>query len=446
MKRTWRAKKRLFILSLDGVPYSFLQAGIAAGRFSHLGRLGKMVKITSVLPPVSSAAWATFSTGVNPGRHGILGFLDREPVTMRERIPTASDLNALTLWEMLNEAGKRTIAMNVPLTYPPQEVDGIMISGFLCTDLTRGVSPTSLLSRLRQLDYQIDPDPSLATTDRERYLAEIFATFHGRRRALAELIEERWDLFMCHVMMTDRINHFFWADGEDENAEFHAKFWEFYDEVDALVGEVEGLLPGKTDLLVLSDHGFCRLKQEVDLNAYLAEGGFLRFKDAGEGLARIDPSSRTYSLLPGRIYINLVGREGIGAVRGADYDPLRADLMSFLKELKEPQGDPILKKILPREEVYSGVAAEHAPDLVALPYDGYDLKARFSPGPCLTPALARSGMHTHPDAFATLRGGVLRNDGSLQDLTPVIFQLLGLPVPSHLEGSSLLEDREGGRG
>ncbi|HUT86495.1 MAG TPA: alkaline phosphatase family protein, partial [Candidatus Heimdallarchaeota archaeon] len=303
MKFKWKTKKRLFILSLDGVPYSFLQEGISAGRFSNIDRLGEMVEIKSVFPPVSSVAWATFATGVNPANHGIFGFIDRDPATMTQRIPTSRDLVSPTIWQMLNDAGRRTIAMNVPLTYPPREVNGVMISGFLCTKLEQGVQPPSLLPRLRQLDYRIDPDPAMAAEDSAGYLDEILTTLRARRRALFALLKEPWDLFMCHVMMTDRINHFFWADGQQEDSAFYERFWQFYDEIDALVGEVNAALASNTEFLVLSDHGFCRLCQEVDLNAYLAEGGFLRLTgNGGEGRSGVDPSSRAYSLLPGRIY------------------------------------------------------------------------------------------------------------------------------------------------
>jgi len=444
MKFKWKMKKRLFILSLDGVPYSFLQEGISNGRFGNLNHVGEMVEIKSVFPPVSSVAWATFTTGVNPANHGIFGFIDRDPSTMTERLPTSNDLSSPTIWEMLNEVGKRTIAMNVPLTTPPREVDGIMISGFLCTDLAQGVKPTSLLPRLRQLDYRIDPDPALAAEDRTRYLDEIFATLRARRRALFALLPEPWDLFMAHVMMTDRINHFFWADGQELVGEFHDAFRQFYDEVDALVGDVEAALPAKTDFLVLSDHGFCPLRQEVDLNAYLVEGGFLRFKDDGEGLSRLDPSSRAYSLLPGRIYVNLSGREQTGTVSRADYDAVRKELATSFEQLKDPQGNPIVAKILFREEAYTGRAIERAPDLLVLAHDGYDLKARFAPGPLFTSDTPRSGMHTYDDAFVALHGGRLRGGGSILDVTPVLVELLGLPVPSHLEGESLLLE-EGGR-
>ena len=443
MKFKWKTKKRLFILSLDGVPYSFLQEGISAGRFSNIDHLGEMVEITSVFPPVSSAAWATFATGVNPANHGIFGFIDRDPATMIKRIPTSRDLVSPTIWQMLNDAGRRTIAINVPLTYPPREVNGVMISGFLCTKLEQGVQPPSLLPRLKRLDYRIDPDPTLAAEDRAGYLDEILTTLRARRRALLALLEEPWDLFMCHVMMTDRINHFFWADGQEEDSAFNERFWQFYDEIDALVGEVNAALSSNAEFLVLSDHGFCRLCHEVDLNAYLAEGGFLRFKDNGEGLSGVDPSSRAYGLLPGRIYVNLAGREKSGAVPETQYDRSREELAALFDELKDPQGNPVISKTVYREQAYAGRLINQAPDLLVLPHDGYDLKARSSPGPVFTPAEHRSGMHTYDDAFALLRGRRLRGGGSILDVTPVLFQLLGLPIPSHLEGDSLLSEGGG---
>ncbi len=442
MRGHGKEKKQLCILSLDGVPYSFLKEGIAAGRFANLGRLGEAVAISSALPPVSSVAWATFSTGVNPGNHGIFGFLERDPKTMAERIPSSRDLSSPSLWTMLNAAGKRTIAINVPLTYPPQEVDGLLVSCFLCTDLERGVMPRSLLPRLRRLDYRIDPDPSLATTDREAYLNEVFATFHARRRALFDLVRERWDLFMCHVMMTDRINHFFFADGFDPSSEFHARFWQFYDEVDDLVGEVDALLPPEVDFLLLSDHGFCQVKKEVDLNAALAAADLLAYQE-GEGLHRIAPSSRAYSLLPGRVYVNLEGREKGGPVAPADYAAARDEAATVLAGLKDEDGNPIVERVLLREEAYSGKRAALAPDLVLLPQDGYELKARLSPGPLFAPASLRSGMHTYGDAFALLRGRRLREGGSILDATPTVFESLGVSIPSHLEGTSLLAN--GGR-
>ncbi len=429
MRVDTKTARRLFILSLDGVPHSFLQDARAVGRFPNLARLGKQVEIGSTLPAVSSVAWATFSTGVNPGSHGVFGFIDRDPDTLAERIPSSRDLSSPSLWEMLNAHGKKTIAINVPLTYPPLDVDGIMVSCFLCTDLARGVRPRSLLPRLEALDYRIDPDSALAATDRAAYFDEILATFRARRRALLDLFQEPWDLFMCHVMMTDRVNHFFWKDGHDPQSPFYERFWSFYQEVDDLVGEVDALVPADVEFFLLSDHGFSTLEQEVDLNAALAQGGLLSYGKGGTGLRAIAESA-AYSLLPGRVYVHSTG--------GGPARDVRDQASDLLTRLCDAEGNPVLEKVLPREEAYSGKRMGNAPDLVGLPRPGFDLKGRFTPGPIFSAASTRSGMHTVDDAFALVRGRELRSGGSILDATPTVFELMGLPVPGHLEGRSLL--------
>lgn len=444
MSRRSQAGKRLFVLGLDGVPCDLVRAGAERGRFRNLARLGETVSIHSTVPPVSSVAWATFSTGVNPARHGIFGFLDRDPSTMREKIPTARDLRSPSLWRMMNDAGLRTIALGVPPTYPPEAVDGILVSCFLCSDLGKGVHPPSLLPRLLSHGYRTDADASLAARDRGAYFEDLLSVFRARRRAILDLLHEPWDLFVAHVLETDRVNHVFFADGADPSAEFHDAFWESYDEVDRLVGEVEHALPDGTDLLVLSDHGFARTEEEVDLNAALAEGGFLCLREDGEGLSRLDPSSVAYSLPPGRVYLSLAGREKDGIVPPSEYEAVREGVASFLIALRGARGTAVVDRVVVREEAYAGPFLDRAPDLVLLPRDGIELKARFSPGPVSSPPTLRTGSHTYDGALALLRGKTLAAAGSLVDLTPTVFDLLDLPVPAHLEGRSLLV-REGVR-
>lgn len=152
---------KLFALSLDGTPYTLLRDALE--RLPHLKKLfaqGSFVQMDSVIPTISSVAWATFATGVNPAKHNIFGFIDLDD-SRRFVIPTATDLTAKPLWQHLTELGLRSIWVNLPITYPPQPINGIMISGFLCTRLEEGVFPPSLLPTLHRLNYIIDADPQL---------------------------------------------------------------------------------------------------------------------------------------------------------------------------------------------------------------------------------------------------------------------------------------------
>ena len=94
-------------------------------------------------------------TGVNPGKHNIFGFIDRDPATYKQFIPTAAHMKASTLWEVLSLAGKRVIVVNVPVTYPPRQVNGILVSGFLSPSLDKAVYPASYLPALKSLGWRL---------------------------------------------------------------------------------------------------------------------------------------------------------------------------------------------------------------------------------------------------------------------------------------------------
>ena len=153
--------KRMAVLGLDGVPYTFLQKMFSEGRLPNLSKLfsqGTFKRMNSVIPTVSSVAWATFATGKNPGEHGIYGFIDRKPGSYEIYIPLSTDVRAKTLWETLGEKGKRVIVINVPMTYPPRKVNGIMVSCFLCPDIKKVAYPSDVAIKLKELGYRIDVD------------------------------------------------------------------------------------------------------------------------------------------------------------------------------------------------------------------------------------------------------------------------------------------------
>jgi hypothetical protein len=165
------------------------------------------------------------------------------------------------------------------------------------------------------------------------------------------------------------------------------------------------------------------------------------YGDGEAGLAGIARSSRAYSLIPGRVYLDRSG--GNPGSRGTDAQEraTREDVRALLSRLENGGGERLLERVVLREEAYSGDCSSLAPDLVLLGSPGYDLKAKTSPGPVMAAPALRSGMHTYGDAFALRRGGTLRPGGTILDATPTVFRLMGLPIPQHLEGTSLLPSR-----
>jgi len=444
-----KRRRRVVVIGLDGTPYSFLQRVTAEGRMPNFARLlkeGSFQRINSVYPTVSSVAWSSYMTGTNPAKHGIFGFIDRVPGSYKTTIPTSRLMQRETLWEILSRAGKRVIVINVPVTYPPRPVNGILVSGFLSPRIEKAVFPPEKVALFKELGYIIDADPWAARQSKEKAFAEVNAALEARTRTLLHLMDhEEWDFLQCHVMETDRLFHFTWELMEKNDPVYAPRFYEVIEKIDHMLGEVARRLDDRTTLIVMSDHGFCTLKYEVYVNHWLHQKGWLQLPDPRPErvtLADVAEGTRVYSLDPGRVFINLKGREPQGTVQpGREYEALRDEVAAAaMEELRDPEtGEPMLEKVLRREEIYHGPLLERAADLILVPRDGYDLKGPFNKDTLTFKGDELIGMHTYPDAMVYIRGRKMQTDSfSVIDVMPTVLALLDVPAPPDLDGRPLL--------
>jgi predicted AlkP superfamily phosphohydrolase/phosphomutase len=448
----------LLILALDGVPYTLLKRLIDGGRLPNLKQViteSGFRPMDSVLPPVSSSAWASFMTGHEPLDHGIMGFVDRNPSTMEWFVPSAKHLKKETLLRTLSENGRQVFSMNVPLTYPPEAVNGIIISGFLAPDPDRATYPAHLGKILKARGYRIDADVELAKQDGAAFLNQLEDIMAKRFEILFHYLDKRdWDLFMIHIMETDRLHHFFWKDMEEGTSLFAKRFYDFYQKLDRHIGLLMDRLPDEAELILLSDHGFTKLKREVQLNAFLHAGGYLSYKKhPPESLQDLDSRTIAYSLYPGRIYINRKDREREGSIApGSEYDRIREELKLFFHELRDPEtGEAIVERVITSQEwmpeqgngsLLSGMNGYdftlHAPDLFVLARRGFDLKGNLW-HPVIFENTVHNGMHTYDDAFISIRGHeITEEDFSIKDVTPAVYQLLNETIPGDISKKRIL--------
>jgi len=451
------AQDRLVVLGIDGVPFSLLSElteRVQLPNFKRLREQTGLVQMDSVHPTVSSAAWTSYVTGSQPGKHGIFGFIDRKPGSYQMTIPLANSVSAGTIWQVLSDAGKRVFGMNVPVSYPPRAVNGILIGGFLCPSIEKVASPAELVPYLKSIDYQIDTDPALARRSTDEMLPNIDKTLDARMEAMFHFLrQERWDYFHTHVMATDRLNHFLLARYQAGDLRYAEAFLAFYRKLDGYLGRLLDTLPDDCGLLVLSDHGFCPIKSEVQLSRYLIERGWCSVLGQPRHPLDIEPSgTRAFTLIPGRLYLNVKGREPAGVVEPDDYGRTRDELAQDLLALRAPSGEPVIRKVFRREEIYwpagesaaqpeRGAAAllaadgafGRAPDLVAIPYDGYDLKMGLvAPETFVRTEL--EGMHTYDDALVMARGVELpAGRFSIVELTRCVLNALGVQVPADMD-------------
>jgi len=487
---------RFLLIGLDGADPALIEEGIASGRLPNLARLaakGVLLPCRSTTPWATFPAWTTCVTGVNPGRHGILDFTCMTPGAYALQFVNASWRKAPGLWNLLSAAGKRVCVLGVPATYPPEPVNGIMVSGFdspVCTGVDRSfVHPASEYETVKDwrfADFQeTDIGPGWHAMALDRLMSGIATK---ERIALDLLRREPWDFFMAVFGESDTVAHHFWLFHDPRSPRhrpgFESAIRDVYARLDESVGKLVEAAGPETIVGIVSDHGFGGSGTGVvHLNNWLAGRGHLAFARERGGLLKraalaIAPDAwkgalfRRFNALAARaegasrfsgidwahtrawseelnyfpsVRINLRGREAQGQVAPEDYAAFRRDLCAELESWDH------IAHAWPREELFEGPCTDRAPDIVlelALE-DGYSpscLRARGGPPfRRLRPdeflggkERGMTGNHRPIGIFA-LSLPTPAHECSLLDVAPTVLAALGVDAPP-MEGRPLLTD------
>jgi len=178
----------------------------------------------------------------------------------------------------------------------------------------------------------------------------------------------------------------------------------------------------------------------VNCNQFLADEGWLSYDgDDHDSLTDIDDETRAYSLIPGRFYLNLEGREPNGVVPEDEYEATREELIEDLESLTGPDGRQVCRRIVKGEDAFDGAHDDIAPDLVVIPADGFDLKSGFSGKEAVFTEGPRNGMHKFENSLLYATDPDLDlADANLFDVTPTILDLLDVDADAEFDGESLL--------
>jgi predicted AlkP superfamily phosphohydrolase/phosphomutase len=123
---------KVIIIGIDGGTFDIIRPMVQRGELPVLASLmekGVWGELRSTIPPITAPAWVSFMTGKNPGKHSIFEFIGDIHKNYTGRVLSAIDIKAKTIWSLLSDIGKRLILVNLPVTYPPKNVNGIMITG-----------------------------------------------------------------------------------------------------------------------------------------------------------------------------------------------------------------------------------------------------------------------------------------------------------------------------
>jgi predicted AlkP superfamily phosphohydrolase/phosphomutase len=505
--------RKVFVIGLDGATFDLILPWIQAGKLPTLRRLiqgGISGPLLSTFPPLTGPAWSSFMTGKNPANHGILEFFRRKNGTYKQELNNRLDIDGKSFWMYLSEADQRVGVIGVPLTYPPEPVNGFLISGLLTPPGRRDFTfPNGLLEELEnQLGvYHLRHDEKYRKRNPFPLLKEEYEVLENNTQAALYLMTHKeWDFLMVHFLGTDRIQHEFWHTMDPNHPKYDPREVEqlenvvenYFKKVDESVERLLSALDDETAVILMSDHGFGPVYKFINFNTWLLDQGLLCLKNNPQtwfrhlllkigfnytvlgnwvlklgigkqtvkmgrakreewqrrlflSLEDVDWSkSKVYSMGNfGQLYVNLLGREPEGFVSpGEEYEAVISDLIHRLESLVDPEsGEPVIEKIMRREEVYQGKYAERAPDLMFytrnMQYKAMGL-SDFSSSKVFEPVFGATGHHRMNGIFIGYMPGVFKenaqiNNARIYDLASTILYLMNQKIPKEMDGQVLLD-------
>lgn len=283
--------KRVMVIGLDSAPLDLLSTWIGQGELPNLGRIfskGAYGILNSTLPPLSPAAWSSFATGMNPGKHGVFDHGYRQPGTYKIAPTNRRLRGGKTIWQLLSENGKRVGVINVPETYPPESVNGFMISGMdTPSEDSIWSYPPSLAEELKDVmgGYKVYGSRSKENLDRS--IAGMFETIPMRMKAASYLWSKyELNLMILVFMETDVIQHKTWKYMDVSHPQYDpngAKKYgnailDVYKCIDRHLPLLLDQCDEETALIIMSDHGAGPVDKWLNLNNWLVREGFMCLK------------------------------------------------------------------------------------------------------------------------------------------------------------------------
>lgn len=429
--------RRVLVIGLDGATWNLLKPFVDEGKLPTFKRLideGAYGELESTIPSWSIPAWNSITTGKNPGKLGFFSFLSRD-YGCYDFKPDFLYSKERNIWDILSEAGKKIMVVNVPNVHKPpaRAFNGLVVVGFLYLDKENLTYPKTLKKKLDEIcgGYEIDVldvdgrEASFGSVEKRfeaiksmlrresdrKYVERVSKTLEKRFEAVENLLKRRVDFAFVVFVAPDRLQHRFWLHREI--------LLDCYKRID---DGLEKLLRMHEDtiVIIISDHGFGPKKRVFNINDWLLKEGYLKLKSENrckltgiggilrkiknssfvEALTKLLPLRLPQSLeekvdflvvdeadidwtrtkvftqpsseMCGDLYLNLRGRETKGNVNPQEYEKVREELIQKLRNLRDPKTkEKVSATVHKREDIYQGEYIDRAPDLTIQADDSF---------------------------------------------------------------------------
>ena len=492
--------ERLLILGLDGATWSVLdpmrQRGVMPNLDALLARSAHGT-LRSCIPPVTSAAWSTMMTGCDPSRHGVFDHRYLDVAADRLKVNHSGRIRVPTVWKQLSDAGRSVISLNLPATYPPPKVRGLVVSGMDAPHLDAALSGNPAFAERLKAEvpgyhlksiWKRPPRDLAEMRANSQATADLFLA-EARAGYLADETVPDWATLLVQFQNLDPFQHRAWRylnvdeTGIDDPA-FNMLAESVMTGLDRAIGELCELADRRgAGVLVVSDHGFGPCLGRVHANRILIDAGVARVpgvagrlrrraRQASDhfriwGAKRDDPAARSASFdqsiaagfpfdwkrtlafaphqdTAAMVYLNSAERRpGAPLTTPRQIDEARAATIAALLEAKHPEtGVALFPQVIDTAQAYGiDPAREGFPDLIAPPDEPYWVRCKLAPGSDWVEADPQMpGTHRPEGVVAWSGAGVPAGrtlDANLRDITPSILTWFGLDIPNHIQGKPL---------
>lgn len=419
-----KINNRVLVIALGEATFDLILPWMEKGElptFKKFFEEGAIGNLKSSIPMITPQIWGNITTGKNPGNHGLFDFWQRGNDGKFKEV-NGSHIKIKSIWKILSENGLTSGVVNVPFTYPPQNINGFMISGEDAPGAHPSIAhPNKIYKEIVEKfgRYRLK-DIFPGGRKKEDYLKLVEEDIKKQTDVLEYLISKKnWDFFLTFYSATAITQHYFWKDMHHGNNDYQDVIKTAYKSLDTAIDRLIQAADKDTTVFIMSECGAGPLISGVQINTMLQKEGFLCFKKSTghskpqslnqnksfirsrvtsfrKNIQGYIPKSwfffanknmhwlkswiqtflagsdidwaKTYAFSRGKegdIFINLKGRDPNGIVESEQYEKVRDDIIDKLSALVDPStGEKAITKVYKREELYSGPFIEFAPDLL----------------------------------------------------------------------------------
>ena len=469
------------MIGLDGATWDVLERWVRDGTMPNLARLrrnGAWGVLASSIPPITAAAWSTFMTGKRPGKHGVYHFINLFEQTENQvpELVSSRSIQAPALWDILGHHGRQVVLVNIPLTYPPRPVNGVMVTGLLTPrNAPVFTYPGELSQQITDykfdLDRFVDKSPFLDEIDGEivaptlTLVNEFREMLEMRRRVTLSLMKsEAWDFYMVVFIGTDRMGHYLWhyqagtAGSDPQSQELAHAVREYYIRLDEIIGELVSEAGEGTTTLLMSDHGMGpKHTKRFHINNWLRNKGWLcaeqtrtRLSNPDSLVTRLgiprDRLGRLVKRVPGLAKSRVIKKAADTTAMQIDLEkstayaiPMfnhifgirlnvpadsrlrwRMEIRSALEKIIDPTtGKRIVEDVIRGQDYYQGVYAKNIPDLIVMLNPDYGASFRLGRFSSVVTELqehTRRGKHRMEGIFVASGPGIQASEEPLRNI------------------------------